>query len=434
MSRALISVITGLFRKSRRYKQGSLVSGKADLQEVHDVEVEDLLGREFVAPVQLLLEQCITNKTVLVTGAGGSIGSEIARQIAVLKPATLILLDICELGLYTLENEIHQLKEKKQLTFRLRSLLGTVQDEPRMLNIMTTYGVDTVYHTAALKHVSMVERNIIEGVRNNVLGTYVAAKAALKAQVSTFVLISTDKAVRPVNVMGASKRLAELVLQGFAQQKSATLFSMVRFGNALGAAGSVVPLFREQIKKGGPVTITHPDMVRYFMTISEAAQLVIQAGSLARGGDVFVLDMGEPVRILDLVRKLARMMGRAVRDENNPEGDIELCYTGPRPGEKLFEELLVGDNAVGAEHPRIMRAEEFSLPLSEVEAMLVAIKQACDRGDCEAVRNLLLNSAAGYRPNHEICDWIWQEQQCREQIRANRRDVKVVSMLNNLSE
>jgi len=384
-----------------------LVSGDASVEETHDVAVEDLLGRDPVKPISSLIEGCITNKTVLVTGAGGSIGSELCRQILKAKPSKLLLFERCEFALYQIDRELQEVAYSDGLDASVVPLLGCVQKLDRLQAVMNAFSVDTVYHAAAYKHVPMVEQNVIEGVRNNVLGTFNAAKAALDADVSTFVLVSTDKAVRPTNVMGASKRLAELVLQGLSQESTSTTFCMVRFGNVLGSSGSVVPLFRKQIKAGGPVTVTHPEIIRYFMTIPEAAQLVVQASSMASGGDVFVLDMGEPVKIAELAKTMIRLMGMEVRDEQSPDGDIEVEYTGLRQGEKLFEELLIGENVSGTAHPRIMRADELALPWSEMLQILQKIEKACEIGDCEAIRELLLCTETGYAPNEGLNDVVW---------------------------
>ena len=384
-----------------------LVSGDASVEETHDVAVEDLLGRDPVKPISSLIEGCITNKTVLVTGAGGSIGSELCRQILKAKPGKLLLFERCEFALYQIDRELQEEVSNEGLDASVVPLLGCVQKLDRLQAVMDAFSVDTVYHAAAYKHVPMVEQNVIEGVRNNVLGTFNAARAAMDAEVSTFVLVSTDKAVRPTNVMGASKRLAELVLQGLAQESSLTTFCMVRFGNVLGSSGSVVPLFRKQIKAGGPVTVTHPEIIRYFMTIPEAAQLVVQASSMASGGDVFVLDMGEPVKIAELAKTLIRLMGLEVRDEQSPDGDIEVEYSGLRQGEKLFEELLIGENVSGTTHPRIMRADEVALPWSEMLLTLQKIEKACEACDCEAIRDLLLCTETGYAPNEGLSDVVW---------------------------
>ncbi|MBY3237336.1 polysaccharide biosynthesis protein, partial [Rhizobium laguerreae] len=353
----------------------ALAQGRIAVSDIRELEIEDLLGREAVAPRQELLDKSMRNKVVMVTGAGGSIGGELCRQILRTGPSSLILIDQNEFALYNIHAELQKLAELyKHENMQIVPILCSVRDQDRMEHVMQSWRPQTLYHAAAYKHVPLVEHNAVEGIKNNVMGTLVAARAANKCGVSNFVLISTDKAVRPTNVMGASKRLAEMVLQALAAESATdrmrTNFSMVRFGNVLGSSGSVVPLFRQQIKEGGPVTLTHPDITRYFMTISEASQLVIQAGAMAEGGDVFLLDMGEPVRIADLARKMVELSGLAVRDEDNPEGDIELSVTGLRPGEKLFEELLIGDNPETTEHPRIMKAREDFLSWPELSRRL----------------------------------------------------------------
>ena len=383
------------------------------IDQLRDIGVEDLLGRDPVEPIQSMLESCIRDKVVLVTGAGGSIGSELSRQIAQLSPTHLLLLDSSEYALYQIEREIEKTVAQRKEKYKLTALLGSVLEKDRLKEIFTTFRVDTIYHAAAYKHVPMVEHNIIAGVRNNVFGTWHCAEAAIGSGVSTFVLVSTDKAVRPTNIMGASKRLAEQVLQGLAQEVDAPKYCMVRFGNVLDSSGSVVPLFREQIKAGGPITVTHPDIIRYFMTVPEAAQLVLQAGALAHKGEVFVLDMGEPVKIAELAEKMINLMGLTLKTEKFPLGDIEIKYTGLRPGEKLYEELLVGDNPWGTEHPRIMCAEEFKLPWANVYSVLNELVKACDTSDCERVRELLLNSEAGYSSNEVISDWVWSEKSAK---------------------
>jgi len=386
-----------------------LVSGAARVDEIRDVTVADLLGRDSIPPNEQLLDACIRNKSVAVTGAGGSIGSELCRQIVLLRPTRLLLLEISEVALYQIERELREIVGRDDLRVEVVGLLGSVHHQTRVSNILTTYSVNTVYHAAAYKHVPMVEHNMVEGIHNNIFGTWHTARAAEDAGVDTFVLISTDKAVSPVNVMGATKRFAELVLQGLHERGSKTRFCMVRFGNVLASSGSVVPLFREQIRRGGPVTVTHPEIIRYFMTIPEAAQLVIQAGSMSMGGDVFVLEMGRPVRIEDLARRMIHLMGLTVRDEDDPDGDIEIRYTGLRPAEKLYEELLIGNNVMGTEHPMIMRAHEASLPWSQVETSLARLKDAIEAFDCEQARNLLLANVEGYRPTNGIEDLVWRE-------------------------
>ncbi|MDH5571957.1 MAG: polysaccharide biosynthesis protein, partial [Gammaproteobacteria bacterium] len=342
-----------------------VVSGRSQVSDLREVDIEDILGREPVPPDEHLLSICITGKSVLVTGAGGSIGSELCRQIISLKPSCLVLFEACEFALYNIEQELiaYCLTKYAELgEVKIIPVLGTVTNQHKLELVLKAFKVNTLYHAAAYKHVPLVEYNPMEGVKNNVFGTYHAALAALEASVETFIMISTDKAVRPTNVMGATKRLAEMVIQGFSSKYDTTCFSMVRFGNVLGSSGSVVPLFRKQIQDGGPITLTHQDITRFFMTIPEAAQLVIQAGAMASGGDVFVLDMGEPVRIYDMARHMISLSGLTVRDENNPYGDISIEVTHLRPGEKLYEELLLGENVTGTIHSRILRAQEVELP------------------------------------------------------------------------
>lgn len=400
----------------------ALVSGSAGFDEIREVGIEDLLGRDAVLPDHNLLDACIHRKVVMVTGAGGSIGSELCRQIVRLGPTRVVLFEISEFALYRIERDLRTLMKRENLDVDLVSLLGSVQDRNRVETSMRTFSVQTVYHAAAYKHVPLVEHNPIEGVQNNVFGTWQAAEAAISANVRDFVLISTDKAVRPTNVMGASKRFSELVLQGLAQRECATRFCMVRFGNVLGSSGSVVPLFREQIRHGGPVTVTHPEIIRYFMTIPEASQLVIQAGSMAEGGDVFVLDMGEPVRIYDLARKMIHLSGYEVKDDENPNGDIAIEFTGLRPGEKLYEELLIGDNVEGTQHAMIMRAEEDSLPYEKVRKLLRDIEVACEKMDTEAMRKVLVEAVHGYTYKDEIEDYVWKELQGANISKKGRAD------------
>jgi len=388
-----------------------LVSGKAKIDELHEVSIEDLLGRDSVAPNNELLQSNIANKVVMITGAGGSIGSELCRQIINQRPKKIVLMELSEFALYSINGELQKLANKLDYDLPVIPLLGSVQHKNRLLTIMRTFSVQTIYHAAAYKHVPVVEHNVIEGVRNNIFGTLFIAEAAIEAQVETFVLISTDKAVRPTNVMGTTKRMAELVLQALAektkQAKGKTRFCMVRFGNVLGSSGSVVPLFRAQIKAGGPVTVTHPEIIRYFMTIPEASQLVIQAGAMGKGGDVFVLDMGDPVNISDLAAKMIRLTGLTVIDSLNTDGDIAIEYTGLRPGEKLFEELLIGDDITQTEHRRIMSAHEVWLPWPELEQILLKLDEACHQCAHEDIRRLLLQAPTGFAPKDGICDLVW---------------------------
>ncbi|HEY4210709.1 MAG TPA: nucleoside-diphosphate sugar epimerase/dehydratase [Steroidobacteraceae bacterium] len=384
-----------------------IITGRARIDQLREVDVCDLLGRDPVPPNPKLFESCIRGKSVMVTGAGGSIGSELCRQILRVAPQRLVLFEISEVALYTVERELQEIVSREQLSLEIVPLLGNAASLDRMREIMIAYGVQTIYHAAAYKHVPMVEHNVVRGVDNNVVCTWNVAEAALETGVETFVLISTDKAVNPTNVMGASKRLAELVLQGLQERSTNTRFCMVRFGNVLGSSGSVVPLFREQIRRGGPVTVTHPDVIRYFMTIPEAAQLVIQAGSMAVGGDVFVLDMGRPVRIDDLARRMISLMGLSVRDANNPDGDIEIVYTGLRSAEKLFEELLIGTNVTKTDHSMIMRAIEHSLPWARMLEILGDLAIAVGQSDCRETLNLLREAVAEYRPAEDIRDYVW---------------------------
>ena len=388
-----------------------ILAGKAGAEEIREVDVADLLGRDAVPPNPHLFDACIRNKVVMVTGAGGSIGSEICRQVLRRKPRRLVLFEMSELALYSIDRELRQTMQAEGIDVEIASLLGNAHHRDRVRAVLSTYRVETVYHAAAYKHVPIVEQNVVEGVHNNVISTWYTAEAALDAGVETFVLISTDKAVNPTNVMGATKRAAEVVLQGLQKRSEKTRFCMVRFGNVLASSGSVVPLFQEQIRRGGPVTVTHPDVIRYFMTIPEAAQLVIQAGSMARGGDVFVLDMGKPVKISDLARRMVHLMGLSIRDAANSEGDIEIAYTGLRPAEKLYEELLIGNNVSGTDHPMIMRAMEHSLPWDQVEGLLAELLISLRAFDCVAVIDLLRALVVEYKPADSVHDLIWSAQQ-----------------------
>jgi len=400
-----------------------LASGRVKVDDIQEVDIADLLGRDAVPAQSDLLEHCIKDQSVLVTGAGGSIGSELCRQILALQPTTLLLFEHSEFNLYSILSELEQRIARESLSVRLLPILGSVRNQDKLLDVMKTWHVDTVYHAAAYKHVPMVEHNIAEGVLNNVIGTLNTAQAALQAGVANFVLISTDKAVRPTNVMGSTKRLAELTLQALSRELAPvmfgdktnvsrvnkTRFTMVRFGNVLGSSGSVIPLFHKQIKSGGPLTVTHPKITRYFMTIPEAAQLVIQAGSMGQGGDVFVLDMGEPVKIVELAEKMIHLSGLSVRSDKNPHGDIAVEFTGLRPGEKLYEELLIGDNVAATQHPMIMSANEDHLPWEVLKGKLTELLSAVERDDYARVRQLLRDTVSGYAPDGEIVDWIYQQ-------------------------
>lgn len=399
-----------------------LASGRVKVDDVQEVDIADLLGRDAVPPQQALFERCIRSQVVMVTGAGGSIGAELCRQILLNQPLTLLLFEHSEFNLYSIHAELEARIKRESLPLRLVPILGSIRNADRLMDVMTTWKVETVYHAAAYKHVPMVEHNIAEGVLNNLVGTLNTAQAAIKAEVSNFVLISTDKAVRPTNVMGSTKRLAEMVLQALSRESAPVLFeddnplrqlnktrfTMVRFGNVLGSSGSVIPLFHEQICKGGPVTVTHPNITRYFMTIPEAAQLVIQAGAMGQGGDVFVLDMGQPVKIAELAEKMIHLSGLSVRSDKNPHGDIAIEFTGLRPGEKLYEELLIGDDVIATEHPMIMRANEDHLPWEDFKVVLSDLLETVERDDYDRVRQLLRQTVSGYAPEGEIVDWIHQ--------------------------
>jgi len=385
-----------------------LAQGRVSVSDLRELDIDDLLEREPVVPNHLLLSMNIRKKIVMVTGAGGSIGSELCRQILSLGPERLLLIEQSEFALYDVHRELVGKTDGKEAL--LVPLLASVQDSERMREIMETWRPDTVYHAAAYKHVPLVEHNPAEGIKNNVIGTLRTAQVASEFGVSDFVLVSTDKAVRPTNIMGASKRLAELVLQALATTHPKTSFSMVRFGNVLGSSGSVVPKFRQQIKEGGPITVTHPEVTRYFMTIPEAAQLVIQAGAMAKGGDVFVLDMGEPVKVMDLARRMVELSGLSVRDEENPEGDIEIQVVGLRPGEKLYEELLIGDNPMATSHPRIMRAKEEFIAWDELAVKLRALEMALSVNDVGLILAMLKELVDGYSPSETIVDWVHLEQ------------------------
>ncbi|OWW04819.1 capsular biosynthesis protein [Rhizobium sp. R72] len=382
----------------------ALAGGQAEFTDLQELDIEDLLGRAPVRPDQALLERNIRGRVVMVTGAAGSIGSELCRGLARLKPAALLILDQNEYGLYALENEL--LGSNTDSRLQIVPLLASVCDELRIQKIMETWRPNTVYHAAAYKHVPLVEKNPVEGVKTNVFGTAAVARAAINTGAERFILISTDKAVRPTNVMGATKRLAEMALQGLAAEGAKTVLTMVRFGNVLGSSGSVVPLFRQQIRQGGPITLTHPEIIRYFMTVPEATELVIQAGSMARGGDVFVLDMGEPVKIIDLARRMVELSGLTIKDERNPGGDISIVTTGLRPGEKLYEELLIGDNPEPTEHPKIMRARERFVAWQTLAPKLRQLGSAADGGDVEELRRILSELVQDYRPFDGVVDLV----------------------------
>ena len=419
---------------------GDLASGRLKIQDIKEVEIGDLLGREPVQPDSELLNQCIHGLNVMVTGAGGSIGSELCRQIAGLECQSLVVFDHSEYNLYRIEQELRQLKENFGLNFTLVFVLGSVNDPRRLLDVIRAYKIDTIYHAAAYKHVPIVEHNISQGVRNNIMGTLYAAQAAMVGKVANFVLISTDKAVRPTNVMGATKRFAEQVLQAFSKQKKVELmhpemfgmqqhqfvenqtrFTMVRFGNVLGSSGSVIPLFREQIRSGGPVTVTHPEITRYFMTIPEAAQLVIQAGSMGAGGDVFLLDMGEPVKIADLARHMIRLSGFVEKNDDNPEGDIEIQCTGLRPGEKLYEELLIGDNVGKTDHPLIYRAMEESSDWMVLTQGIEKILSSIESHDYDQARSIMVDFVSGFTPDSVLVDWLFLSSKAKQNVKKSHR-------------
>jgi len=380
-----------------------LAQGKLRIADLRDVSIIDLLGRDSVTANSELLGQNITNKVVMVTGAGGSIGSELSRQILALKPQVLVLYEQSEFALYGINKELENLGMHN---VEILPMLGSVTNHKRLNHIMQCLDVNTIYHAAAYKHVPMVESNNGEGVSNNIFGTLTCAQAAIKNGVETFVLVSTDKAVRPTNTMGATKRVAEMVLQALAEEHN-TRFSMVRFGNVLDSSGSVVPLFREQIKLGGPITVTDPEIQRYFMSIPEAVELVIQAGAMAQGGDMFVLDMGEPVRIVDLARKMVHLSGLKIKDKLHPNGDIEIKYTGLRPGEKLYEELLIGDNVSETGNPMIMRAKEEMLIWDDLKLILDELEKAVDSSDQDKIRQLLIKAVPGFKPQSNITDILY---------------------------
>ena len=376
-----------------------LAHGKLSVSDIKDIDIDDLLGRDVIKPDNKLLPKNIKNKVVMVTGAGGSIGSELCRQIIQLSPKRLILLERSENALFKIEQELEAITLKTKLSIKLDKILGSITNDALLKKLFSNKNINTIYHAAAYKHVPLVEENPIAGLSNNVFGTRLLAEHASNADVETFILISTDKAVRPTNVMGCSKRITELILQGLAEKSdNKTIFSMVRFGNVLGSSGSVVPTFRQQIKDGGPVTVTHKDITRFFMSIPEAVQLVIQAGAMAKGGEVFVLDMGESVKIVELAKRMINLAGLTIRDEKNPEGDIEIEYRGLRPGEKLYEELLIGDNVRGTQHKRIMMAKENHMNWSELEEHLSRLQEVMMSDNPDKIKSNLASFVDGYTP------------------------------------
>ena len=377
-----------------------IAQGKVSISDLKKIRIEDLLRRDIRKPISKLLNKEIVNKNILITGAGGSIGSELCRQIINSEPKTIILFDISEIALYSLEKELNA----TQIDIKIEVILGDILDSSQLNEIIDKFDINTIFHAAAYKHVPLVEKNISAGVKTNIFGTLSCIKAAMNQNVDSFVFISTDKAVRPTNIMGATKRFAEIILQNFAKEQSKikkTKVSIVRFGNVLGSSGSVVPLFKDQIKSGGPLTITDPNIIRYFMTVSEAAQLVIQAGAMDSDGDIFLLDMGEPVEILTLAKDMIRLSGRTIRDENNPNGEIDIVFTGLRPGEKLYEELLIGDNPASTEHPKIMKASEDFLKVENIDKILAKLSAAKDSSDIESVKKIFRETVDGYRDNED---------------------------------
>lgn len=386
-----------------------IIEGKA-VDELREIDITDLLGRDMVDPDEALLSESITAKSVCITGAGGSIGSELARQALVNDASHIVLYETSEIALYTIDRELQEMALRLNKAVQIIPIIGSVLDKARLVAVLKRFDVVTVFHAAAYKHVPLVEHNVLEGLKNNTLGTLHAARAAQQAGVMRFILISTDKAVRPTNVMGATKRFAELCIQYLAEtSQNGPIFSMVRFGNVLGSSGSVVPLFREQIAKGGPVTVTHPEINRYFMTISEAASLVIQAGAMARGGEVFVLDMGEPVKITQLAESMVHLSGVRVKNHKNPDGDIEILYTGLRPGEKLYEELLLGDNVIATSHPKILCAQETSLDEDQLTVLLASAEKAIWDNNAQAGRLTLKEAVAEFAPSSQCVDWLGKD-------------------------
>lgn len=380
-----------------------IVNGIAKFSSLKRVSITDLLGRKQVSPISELLKKNITDKNILITGAGGSIGSELCRQIKIQKPKLMVLYEISEFALYSIHKELTNIVNHET---KIIPILGDIKNKNKVKQILTFFSIHTIYHAAAYKHVPLVEYNIVEGIRNNIFGTLSVAEAACECEIEKFVLISTDKAVRPTNVMGATKRFAELILQALAHECPKTQYSMVRFGNVLGSSGSVVPLFEKQIANGGPITLTHKDITRYFMTIPEAALLVIQAGSMGQSGDVFVLDMGESVKIFDLAVKMIKLSGLTLKNNTNLSGDIEIKITGLRPGEKLYEELLITDNILKTSHPLIMSANEKYLNWIELEKIINELNDNCQLNNLEAIRSILISAPLDFMPKDEICDYL----------------------------
>ena len=383
-----------------------IAQGKVKVSDLHEISIQDLLGRDSVPANQKLLNLNVAGKAVMITGAGGSIGSELCRQVLLLKPKLLILYELNEFALYAIDKELLGLNV---IDIKIFPILGSVNNTKRLSRVFKKFGVQTIYHAAAYKHVPMVEFNNTEGVNNNIFGTLNIAKTAINENVGTFVLISTDKAVRPTNTMGATKRFAEMILQALSAEQNGTRFTMVRFGNVLDSSGSVIPLFKKQIKDGGPVTVTDKDIVRYFMTIPEAVELVIQAGAMGQGGDVFVLDMGEPIRIADLAKKMIHLSGLQVKDSTNPDGDIEIKYIGLRSGEKLYEELLIGDNVLETDNPMIMRAQEGTLDWNDLKLLLDKLEKAINSDDQKKLRELLIKAVPEFEPQCDIKDLLYSD-------------------------
>lgn len=407
MPSASKSILSNLLKEIESYSVkvrilpglAALAQGKVSVSELKEVDITDLLGRQEVESDKYLIKKNIEHKSVLITGAGGSIGSEISRQVIKNNPKQVILLDSNEYALYSIKREIEVTTNESNIY----SVLGNVTNKKRMTEVMEAFDVNTVYHAAAYKHVPLVEENPFEAVFNNIYGTKISAEASIETQVETFVLISTDKAVRPTNIMGATKRFSELILQAMAAE-NITKMIMVRFGNVIGSSGSAIPLFQQQIREGGPVTVTHPEVIRYFMTIPEAAELVIQAGAMGEGGEVFVLDMGEPVKIFELAKRLIKLTGKDIKDEKNPEGEIKIEFTGLRPGEKLFEELLIGDNVSPTDHSRILKAQEDFLPIEIINKNLQEITSAEERSDVTQLKELLKSVVTGFTPEEQVSD------------------------------